>query len=264
MVAAENTWGSIVAGLGGDRVRVTSIVADPNVDPHDYEATVDNAKAVSRAQLVVLNGGGYDAWMEQLLSSAGGNRRVVDAAKLQAAAAARNVHLFANPAAVEVTSKAITAALVAIDPAHASAYRQRYAAQHRAWTRWVGQLRAIAASSSGTKVAATESIALPVLATAGLEVVTPPGFMHAVAQGVDPPARDLEQARRSLEQGSAKLLASNQQATTPTTEQLLTAARASGVPVVNVFELLPRGSSYYEAMSAEARAIAAALERGRR
>lgn len=259
VVAAENTWGAIVAGLGGDRVHVTSVVEDPNVDPHDYEATVGNARSVANAQLVVLNGGGYDAWMEHLLTSTGGDRRVVNAAATLPSAAAANVHLFADPGAVQVVSMRITAALSSLDPGHAAYFVERAAQERKAWNGWVGQLRAIARSHGGTMVAATETLALPVLQRAGLRVVTPLAYMRAASQGVDPSPRDVELAGRVVEQRTAKLLASNLQATTPITEQLVASARAAGVPVVAVFEVLPRGSTYYEAMDAEARAMAKAL-----
>lgn len=259
VVAAENTWGSIAAGLGGDRVQVRSIIANPSIDPHDYEASVADARAVAGAQLVVMNGGGYDAWMGRLLASREGNARVVNAAAVLPNAAAANLHLFADPGAVEVVSRRITAALVATDPDHADYYEARAAAQRRDHERWVGQLRAIAAARVGTMAAATENLALPVLRRAGLRVLTPTAFMRAVAQGVDPAPRDLEAARAALDRGVAKLLASNLQAATPVTEQMVGTARARGIPVVEVFEVLPAGRSYYQAMAREAEAIAAAL-----
>ena len=261
VVAAENTWGSIAAGLGGRYVHVTSVVADPNVDPHDYEATVANARAVSNAKLVVLNGGGYDAWMERLLAAAGGNRSVVNAAKVLPSAAASNVHLFADPGAVQVISLRITAALIALDPSHESYYAQRAKAEQQAWAGWMASLRAIGTKHRGTFVAATESIALPVLQRAGLRVVTPASFMRAISQGIDPAPRDVEAARSVVVRREVKLLASNLQAKTPITDQLLATARSAGVPVVSVFEVLPRGRSYYQAMDAEAAAIAVALAR---
>lgn len=56
VVAAENTWGSIAEQLGGKRVQVTSIISNPNADPHDYEPTVADARTFATADLVVYNG----------------------------------------------------------------------------------------------------------------------------------------------------------------------------------------------------------------
>src|SRR5450755_523461 len=77
VVAAENFYGDIVKQLGGSHVNVTSILADPNVDPHEYESNVNNAKAVFKANLVVENGGGYDSWMDKLLAGSPNSNRVV-------------------------------------------------------------------------------------------------------------------------------------------------------------------------------------------
>src|SRR5690348_412829 len=59
VVAAENFWGSIAAQLGGERVSVTSMIANPNTDPHSYEATAADARMVAGASYVIFNGVGY-------------------------------------------------------------------------------------------------------------------------------------------------------------------------------------------------------------
>ena len=58
-----------MAQIGGDTVIVTSILSDPNVDPHEYESSVEDATAIATADLVIENGGGYDDWMDKLLSA---------------------------------------------------------------------------------------------------------------------------------------------------------------------------------------------------
>src|SRR5437899_1473994 len=66
VVAAENFWGSIAAQLGGDRVQVTSIIDNPNADPHDYEPTTADARDIATARFVIENGIGYDPWAQKL------------------------------------------------------------------------------------------------------------------------------------------------------------------------------------------------------
>src|SRR5271169_4654850 len=56
VVAAENFWGSLVSQLGGSHVNVTSVVSDPNADPHEYESDPANAIAITNAQFVIVNG----------------------------------------------------------------------------------------------------------------------------------------------------------------------------------------------------------------
>ena len=69
VVAAENFYGDLLAQIGGDRVHVTSILSNPNADPHEYESSVRDATAIAQARLVVLNGIGYDSWMQKLLAA---------------------------------------------------------------------------------------------------------------------------------------------------------------------------------------------------
>ena len=66
VVAAENFYGDIVKQLGGKQVDVTSILSDPNVDPHEYESNISDAKAIAGADLVIENSGGYDSWMDKV------------------------------------------------------------------------------------------------------------------------------------------------------------------------------------------------------
>ncbi len=74
VVAAEDFWGSIAAQVGGSHVSVTSIITDPNADPHSYEPTSQDARTVAEAQYVIVNGAGYDQWAENLLSGEPGRR----------------------------------------------------------------------------------------------------------------------------------------------------------------------------------------------
>src|SRR5438309_11428422 len=69
VVAAENFWGSIAAQLGGDRVHVTSIIINPDTDPHSYDPTPGDARLMAGAGFVIVNGAGYDAWATRLLGS---------------------------------------------------------------------------------------------------------------------------------------------------------------------------------------------------
>ena len=77
IVAAENFWGSLVSQLGGTQVNVTSIVTDPNADPHEYESNAADAIAIANAQLVIVNGAGYDNWALQLIAASTTPNQVV-------------------------------------------------------------------------------------------------------------------------------------------------------------------------------------------
>ncbi|MEI6454280.1 MAG: zinc ABC transporter substrate-binding protein, partial [Actinomycetes bacterium] len=259
-VAAENSWGSIASLLGGDRVQVYSIVQDPNVDPHEYEASPADARLVANAQLVVNNGGGYDAWMQQLLSpGARVQQRLVTAAVLVPAAALANPHLFASPGVVELMIHQITANLEAIEPASISYFKSREAKVMADWKRWDKALLAIAAAHRANPVGAMEPMALPMLARASLQVITAKSFMRAISQGIEPAPKDLVNFNSTIDHHRIDLLVTNSQTVTPLTAGLVSRAQAAGIPVVAVVETLPKGKSFFQVVQGEAAALAQAL-----
>ena len=64
IVAAENFYGDVANQIGGGNVAVTSILTNPDVDPHLFEASTETASALANANVVVANGAGYDNWMK--------------------------------------------------------------------------------------------------------------------------------------------------------------------------------------------------------
>src|ERR1700759_2335499 len=66
VVAAENFWGNITSQLGGRDVSVTSLITNPNADPHLFETDAADAATLAEAQVVIENGAGYDTWMSWL------------------------------------------------------------------------------------------------------------------------------------------------------------------------------------------------------
>src|SRR5947209_7098826 len=100
VVAAESFWGSIAAQLGGGRVSVHSVIADPDTDPHSYEPTASDGVAMAQAQLAIVNGIGYDGWASRLLdASPSGARVVLDVGKLLRLKEGANPHQWYSPAA---------------------------------------------------------------------------------------------------------------------------------------------------------------------
>jgi zinc/manganese transport system substrate-binding protein len=77
VVAGENFWGSLVSQIGGSKVKVDSIVSDPNADPHEYETNNADARAFATANYVILNGAGYDSWGDKLIAASPNSKRLV-------------------------------------------------------------------------------------------------------------------------------------------------------------------------------------------
>src|SRR5437764_1874882 len=125
IVAAESFWASIAAQIAGSRGEVSAIIADPAQDPHDYQPTTADARAVSGAQLAIVNGVGYDRWASQLLSaSPAPHRLVLNIGEVFALKEGDNPHRWYEPADVEAVANRIAEDLKHLDPEHAGVYNQ--------------------------------------------------------------------------------------------------------------------------------------------
>jgi zinc/manganese transport system substrate-binding protein len=247
VVAAENFWGNIAAQIGGSHVSVTSLISDPNADPHLFQTNALDAARLAQAQLVIENGAGYDTFMRSLLSANGGSPRVVNAAAvLHVGGNNPNPHLWYDIQRVPTVAAAIEVALAKADPHDAPAFRANLAAFDASLTALESTLAAIRKTFDHAPVAYTERVPGYLLADAGLHVVTPPGFAQAVEDGMDPSAADTLAMERLLTHHDVDVLLYNVQTVTPVTTQIRALARKEGIPVVGVSETLPAGASTYQ------------------
>jgi zinc/manganese transport system substrate-binding protein len=264
VVTSTNTYGSIVDAVGGDLVDVTSIVSDPAQDPHSVEASARIQLALSRADLVVENGGGYDDYVDTLL--AGVNTTdvpLINVTKLSGYDTSGNFneHLFYDlPTMITVVDR-IEAELAAAAPDSTETFSANAAALTEQLVAVQSRTQALSAQWKGIGVAITEPVPLYLLSALGLVNVTPPDFSEAVEEGTDVPALVLQQTLGLFADGSARVLVYNEQTESAQTEQVKAAAVAADVPVVGVTETLPSSSmSYVDWLTAEVDAIEKALE----
>jgi zinc/manganese transport system substrate-binding protein len=253
VVAAENFWGSLITQLGGTRVSVTSIVSDPNADPHEYESNTGDAIAIANAQLVIINGAGYDTWAQQLIASSNTPHQVVlNVQELVNQTVDANPHFWYSPTYVNETVKAMYQDLVSIDPSHASYYTQQYDALKASLAEYNGRIAEIKQQFGGVKVASTESIFVYLANAVGLDVVSPPAFMEAVAEGNDPPAQSIVQFDQLITNGTVKVLVYNEQTVTPLTQSTEALASQHNIPIVPVTETIqPPDVSFQVWMNAQ-------------
>jgi zinc/manganese transport system substrate-binding protein len=261
VVAGQNFWGSIASQLGGSRVSVTSVVTNPNADPHDYETSTKDARAFATADYVILNGAGYDDWGSKLLSAnPAQNRKVFVVADLLHKKAGDNPHFWYNPDWVEHVADRITADYKAIDSADASYFDHQRAAFRTALQPYHDRIAKIKASFSGTPVGSTESIFAYLSDALGLNLISPPGFMKAVAEGNDPPAQTLAEFQDLISGKKIRLLVYNVQTSTSITENLKLMAAQNSIAVVGVSETLqPVDATFQEWQDAQLVALQNAL-----
>jgi zinc/manganese transport system substrate-binding protein len=239
VVAGQNFWGSIAAQLGGDKARVQSVVSDPNADPHEYASNTNDARAFAEADLAILNGAGYDDWSLKLLdANPSSHRRVLNVAELLGKKAGDNPHFWYDPAYVVQVADGITSAYKSIDPGAASYFDQQRSTLGSALKPYTTRLGEIKAKFAGVPVGSTESIFVYMANALGLNLVSPPEFMKAVAEGNDPPAQSVADFQNQITGKQIKVLVYNVQTATAVTTNIKHMAAAVDIPVVGVSETL--------------------------
>jgi zinc/manganese transport system substrate-binding protein len=253
VVAAENFWGSLASQLGGSHVQVLSIVSDPNADPHEYESNTTDARAIATANYVIENGAGYDGWADKLLgASSNPDRKVLNAATLLGKKEGDNPHFWYDPAYVNQVTAQMEQDLAALDPADASYYETQHKTLQVSLAQYQNRIATIKQQFGGTKVAATEDVFVYLADAAGLDLVSPPAFIQAVAEGNDPPAASIVEFENQLKGGGIRALVYNQQTVTPLTENMKKLAADQGIPVIGVTETIqPPDASFEDWMNAE-------------
>jgi zinc/manganese transport system substrate-binding protein len=245
VVAAENFYGDIVKQLGGNHVSVTSILSDPNIDPHQYESNAQTAIQVSKAQLVIENSGGYDGWMDKILSgSPNSNRIVLKGYDVALVKLPENEHVWYSIDNAATIAQAITNDLKKIDPADTTTFDSNLQTFKQSLQPIQQKIVAIKSKYAGTPVGLTETIYLYQAAPLGLNVLTPFEFQKAMAEGNDPPADTVVTAENQINHHQIKVLIYNEQTVTPSTTKLENDARAQNIPIVPVTETMPPGKTY--------------------
>ena len=264
VVAAESFWGSIAAQLGGSRVSVQSVVTDPNADPHEYETSPNDARAFAEADLVILNGAGYDSWGQKLLDANPSSRRtVLDVAVLVGKKRGDNPHFWYHPAFVTRVADRISEDYRRLDPADAAYFDQKRAELTVALQPYNREIATIKQRHSGTPIGATESVFAYMADALGLNLTTPPEFMDAVAEGTDPPAKAVATFHDQIAQNRIKALVYNLQTSTAVTTNLKSLAAAHHIPTVGISETIePVGLTFQDWQLQQLKSLDAALESG--
>ena len=259
VVAAENFYGAIAHRIGGLQVAVTSILNNPEQDPHLFEASPTVARQLADARIVIVNGADYDPWMDKLLkASPRADRIVVNAAALTGHKAGDNPHLWYDPATMPKLAQALAASLSKADPAHAADYALRLTDTLASLARIQAQTTKLRAKFKGVPVTATEPVFGYMAAAAGLTMRNEE-FQTAVMNDTEPSARDLAAFENDLKQHKVRALIYNKQVTGKLTQRLIDIARKAKVPVVPVTETMPEGVSFTDWMLGELDALDKAL-----
>ncbi|WP_434993780.1 metal ABC transporter solute-binding protein, Zn/Mn family [Arthrobacter sp. Ld5] len=284
IVTSTNVYGGIAAAVGGDDVEVTSIVDSLSQDPHSYEPTVQDKLSVSEADLVIENGGGYDAFLGRLADEtgvgtvlnavevsgldehageepAGDEHADEEHAGEEHAHGSFNEHVWYDLAAMATLADAVADELARLDGPNADAYRQRADAFIEDLQPVQERLAALASENAAkdVEIAVTEPVPAYLLEAAGLEDVTPEGFIEAIEEESDVPVAALEEMKTLVSGGGLAFLAYNGQTEGAQTEAVRSVAEEADLPVVEFTETLPDGEDYVSWMAGNTDSIEAAL-----
>ncbi|QCO99108.1 ABC transporter substrate-binding protein [Arthrobacter sp. 24S4-2] len=284
VVTSTNVYGDIVREIGGDKVSVTALITKASQDPHSYEATTQDKLAVSKAKLVVENGGGYDDFIHKLADDSGpGHDHIISAVEVSglapedgqnaesASTAAAdehghspnhgefNEHVWYSFDAMTKLADAVEAKLAALEPASASTFQANAAAFKKEIAGLKAQAADLKAAAGEAPVAVTEPVPLYLLESAGLVNKTPADYTIAIEEGSDVPPAVLKEATELAGSKDIRFLAYNTQTEGPQTLALKKAAEAAHVPVLDFSETLPEGKDYVQWMSGNVDSIRQAL-----
>jgi zinc/manganese transport system substrate-binding protein len=259
IVTSTNVYGDIAAQIAGQHADVTSIITSAAQDPHSYEASARDQLAIADADLVIHNGGGYDAFVDTLLDASGNDGvEVLDAFEISGLAG-DNEHVWYSFEAMDALAREIAERLGELDAANAETYDANYddfAAGREALEE---RARELHEHFEGTGVAVTEPVPVYLLAELGLDDLTPPAFSEAIEEGADVPPLALDDTLQLIADGAVALVAYNEQTAGPETERVRAAAEAAGIPVISFTETLPDGADYLSWMTDNLEAVASAL-----
>jgi zinc/manganese transport system substrate-binding protein len=259
ILAAENFYGDVARQIGGAAVTVTSVLSNPDQDPHLFEASPSVARAVAGAQIVIYNGVDYDPWAAKLLlASPNMTRKTFIVADLAGKHAGDNPHIWYDPATMLALAQRLASSLIGSDPAHKADYTHNLATFEASLQPVLAKIATLRTRLAGTPVTATEPVFGYMFNALGM-VVRNQAFQLAVMNGTEPSASDVAAFENDLKTHQVKLLVYNRQASDPVADRMQKIATASQLPIVPVTETEPAGTSYQTWMLGELDAIDRAL-----
>lgn len=282
VVASTDVYGSIARQVGGDRVEVSAIISGPTQDPHSYEATVRDKLSVSEADLVVLNGGGYDDFMDTLARGVETPRdriiSAVEASGLNHEASGGDVtgseeskngedhhqktfneHVWYDLHSMTLLVSEIARKLGEIDPDGGLEFDRNAEEITASLNSLEEDLVALSIKTDGASIAVTEAVPLYLLEKAGLENVTPAAYTEALEEGTDVSVAAMRNMEQLVAEKNIAFLAYNRQRESKQTKAIRDVAERAGVPVVNFTETLPEGQEYVEWMEHNVEAVTQAV-----
>jgi len=264
VVSGIAPWGDLATQIGGDAVEVTSIIDRPEKDPHEYEATSRDQLALSRADVVIENGGGFDEFINRMLQASDSEdvvrltvEDITDAGQDEAE---RNEHFWYDYESAKTVAAEIAQTFSELDPDNAQLFTDNLATLDQQLDALIERRDSLKATYAGTPIGITEPLADYLLDAIGLENQTSEDVSEALEEGGDVPPALMRDTLELYRSGAVDVLVYKEQRVGPQNEQILAAAEDNGIPVAMVQETFEPGTTYVEWMNATLDALQSALE----
>lgn len=261
-IGVQNEYADVISQIGGQHVHVTALMTDPNTDPHTFEASPGIARQIAAADLVVVNGVGYDDWVGKIIAAApNADRKVINVQHLLGLPdSTPNPHLWYDPKTMPVVADALVKTLSALMPDKAGVFETNAKVFKASLQPWYDAIAAFRKDYPNTPVAGTEPVANYMLQAAGTDIRTPFSLQSAIMDGTDPSPQDVSKQNALLSGHEVKVFAYNQQVTGALTKSFLDLAKKHHLPVVAVYETMPQPGYHYQSwMLAEVDALRRAV-----
>lgn len=254
IVASVNFYGEVAKAVVGDHGTVTSVIDNPDVDPHDYEPTTAVAKTVAEARVIVMNGAGYDGWMTKLVAANNTDAKVVSAAKVVGVADGENEHIWYKPKMMTKMANALAAQYGKLDPAHKADYRRNAKAYIQKLAPLTALIDRARRGAKGEQVAVSEPVFDNALKYMGYRIVDN-HFSRANEDGTDPSPKDIRDLQADIKGRKIAFFVQNTQVQSKTIANMVALAKQAKVPVLKVTETMPSGKTYISWMTAQYKAL---------
>ena len=190
IVASTDVWGSVANLVVGDTATVTALIYNSSQDPHSFEPSARDQLAVNNAEVVIMNGGGYDDFMTKLVAADPTPAIVVNAFDVSGTDKSRNEHIWYDVDQVGAVAEAISSAVQNTGSSLAS-FKSSLAELK-------GKLNALKVANTCGRVFATEPVIDYLLDDAGCINVTPLAFSKAIEEERDVSPAVMQQAKKVL------------------------------------------------------------------
>jgi zinc/manganese transport system substrate-binding protein len=259
IVAAENFYGDVAKQLGGGDVSVTSILTNPDQDPHLFEASASTARRIAEARIVIFNGADYDPWMPKLLSaSPRSSRKAIEVATLVHKKAGDNPHLWYDPSTMPAVATTLVALLATVDSNHRADYERLLSKFEGSLKPLNEKVAALRQKYAGVSITATEPVFGYMATAIGLDMRNE-NFQLAIMNGSEPSPSQIAAFENDLRTRTVRVLLYNNQVSEEMTKKMQTIAKDSGVPVVGISETEPPATRFQAWMLSQLNALEAAL-----